>query len=68
VQSSLVVSLQQELLNGFGRWVNRRNIMIAKNNRKLADYVFEQQAITTVTNTHHGHTGSWCSHEPTSWC
>jgi outer membrane protein TolC len=51
VQSSLVVSLQQELLNGFGRWVNRRNIMIAKNNRKLADYVFEQQAITTVTNT-----------------
>jgi outer membrane protein len=51
VQSALVVSLQQELLNGFGRWVNRRNIMIAKNNRKLADYVFEQQAITTVTNT-----------------
>ena len=51
VQSALVVSLQQELLNGFGRWVNLRNIMIAKNNRKLADYVFEQQAITTVTNT-----------------
>jgi outer membrane protein TolC len=51
VQSALVVSLQQELLNGFGRWVNRRNIMIAKNNRRLADYVFEQQAITTVTNT-----------------
>jgi outer membrane protein TolC len=46
-----VVSLQRELLNGFGRWVNRRNIMIAKNNRRLADYVFEQQAITTVTNT-----------------
>src|SRR6202030_2411100 len=51
VQSALVVSLQQELLNGFGRWVNRRNIMIAKNNRKLADYVFEAQAITTVTGT-----------------
>jgi len=28
--------------------------MIAKNNRKLADYVFEQQAITTVTKHHHG--------------
>ena len=28
-----------------------RNIIIAKNNRKLADYAFEQQAITTVTNT-----------------
>src|SRR4029077_16899451 len=51
VQSSLVVTLQQQLLNGFGRFINRRNIMIAKNNRKLADYVFEAQAITTVTST-----------------
>jgi outer membrane protein TolC len=51
VQSSLVVSVQQQLLNGFGRFANRRNILIAKNNRKLADYVFEQQAITTVTST-----------------
>jgi outer membrane protein len=51
VSSSLVVSVQQQLLNGFGRFANRRNILIAKNNRKLADYVFEQQAITTVTNT-----------------
>jgi outer membrane protein TolC len=51
VSSSLIVSVQQELLNGFGRFANRRNIMIAKNNRKLADYVFEQQAITTVTST-----------------
>ena len=51
VSSALVVTLQQQLLNGFGRFANRRNIMIAKNNRKLADYVFEAQAITTVTNT-----------------
>ena len=51
VSSSLVVTLQQQLLNGFGRFANRRNILIAKNNRRLADYVFEQQAITTVTNT-----------------
>jgi outer membrane protein len=51
VSSSLIVTVQQQLLNGFGRFVNRRNILIAKNNRKLADYVFEQQAITTVTNT-----------------
>jgi len=36
-------------LNGFGLAQNRRNIIIAKNNRKLADYEFEQQAITTVT-------------------
>jgi len=51
VSSALVVTVQQQLLNGFGRYLNRRNIMIAKNNRKLADYVFEAQAITTVTNT-----------------
>jgi outer membrane protein len=50
VSSALVVTLQQQLLNGFGRFINRRNILIAKNNRKLADYVFEQQAITTVTS------------------
>jgi outer membrane protein TolC len=31
--------------------VNTRNIRIAKNNRKIADLAFAQQAITTVTNT-----------------
>jgi outer membrane protein len=51
VSSSLILSVQQQLLNGFGRFANRRNIIIAQNNRKLTDYVFEQQAITTVTNT-----------------
>ena len=51
VQSSLTIGFSQQLLNGFGRFANRRNIMIAKNNRKLADLVFSQQAITTVTNT-----------------
>ena len=51
VQSSLTIVFQQQLLNGFGLFANRRNILIAKNNRKLADYAFEQQAITTVTNT-----------------
>jgi outer membrane protein len=51
VTSTLTVSFSQQLLNGFGRFANRRNIMIAKNNRKLADLVFAQQAITTVTST-----------------
>jgi outer membrane protein TolC len=50
VQSSILVGFQQQLLNGFGR-VNTRNIRIAKNNRKIADWAFTQQAITTVTNT-----------------
>jgi outer membrane protein TolC len=51
VQSSIFVGFQQQLLNGFGTAVNTRNIRIAKNNRKIADLAFAQQAITTVTST-----------------
>jgi outer membrane protein len=51
VQSSITVGLSQQLLAGRGRWVNRRNIIIAENNRKIADLTFAQQAITTITNT-----------------
>jgi len=51
VQSALYVGIQQQLLNGAGTFINRRNIMIAKNNRKIADLAFAQQAITTVTGT-----------------
>jgi outer membrane protein TolC len=51
VQSSLSIGFSQQLLNGFGTSIGRRNIMIAKNNRKIADLAFVQQAITTVTNT-----------------
>jgi outer membrane protein len=51
VQSSLTVGFQQQLLAGAGRFVNRRNIIIAENNRKIADLAFAQQAITTTTNT-----------------
>lgn len=51
VQSSVNIGFQQQLLAGAGRFVNRRNILIAENNRKIADLQFAQQAITTVTNT-----------------
>jgi len=51
VQSSIFVGFSQQLLNGFGTKVNTRNIRIAKNNRKIADLAFSQQAITTITNT-----------------
>ena len=51
VLSSIFVGFQQQLLNGFGRSIGSRNIRIAKNNRKIADWAFTQQAITTVTNT-----------------
>jgi outer membrane protein len=51
VTTQIFTGFQQQLLNGFGRAVNTRNIRIAKNNRKIADWAFTQQAITTVTNT-----------------
>src|SRR5216684_763558 len=51
VTTTLFAGFQQQLLNGFGRSVTTRNIRIANNNRKIADWAFTQQAITTVTNT-----------------
>jgi outer membrane protein TolC len=51
VNSNLQVSLSQPLLNGFGIKMGTRNIRIAQNVRKIADWAFAQQAITTVTNT-----------------
>jgi outer membrane protein len=51
VQSSLAIGYSQQLLAGAGTFVNRRNIIITENNRKIADLAFAQQAITTVTST-----------------
>ena len=51
VSSNLQVSISQPLLNGFGKQMWTRNIRIANNNRKIADWAFVQQAITTITNT-----------------
>jgi outer membrane protein len=51
VQSALTIGIQQQLLAGRGRFVNRRNILITENNRKIADLAFAQQAIATVTST-----------------
>jgi outer membrane protein TolC len=39
----------QNLLNGFGKAVNARNIRVQKNNMKATDLQFKQQVITTVT-------------------
>lgn len=43
------LTLTQNLLNGFGRAVNDRNIRVQKNNLKVTDLQFKQQVITTVT-------------------
>lgn len=51
IASNLQVSISQPLLNGFGKSQWTRNIRIANNNRKIADWDFAQQAITSITKT-----------------
>ena len=45
----LDIQLTQSLLNGFGKRVNGRNILVQKNNIKVTDLQFKQQVITTVS-------------------
>jgi len=51
-QSSAIMSLSvsQNLLNGFGMAVNKREIRISRNSRHIADLTFKQQVIATVNN------------------
>ncbi|MBZ5695042.1 MAG: TolC family protein [Acidobacteriia bacterium] len=49
VQTSLQVQLTQPLLNGFGRLINKRYIIEAKNTVKVGESQFAQQVMTTVT-------------------
>ena len=46
--ASLTFRLTQNLLQGFGRAVNNRNIEVARNNIEGADLTFKLQVITTV--------------------
>ncbi|MBV8846577.1 MAG: TolC family protein [Bryobacterales bacterium] len=46
---NLDLQVTQNLLNGFGRAVNGRNIQVQKNNQKVSDLQFQQQVITTVS-------------------
>lgn len=48
--SSLDLLITQPLLQGFGAKVNNRTIVVARNNRKVADLTFKQQVIATVSN------------------
>ena len=48
--SNLGFTVTQSLLRGFGRTVNNRNIRIARNEMGVADLVFTQQVITTVSS------------------
>jgi outer membrane protein len=44
----LDLQITQNLLQGFGRAVNGRNIRVQRNNVKVSDLQFKQQVITTV--------------------
>lgn len=49
VQSNLIVTGSQQLLNGFGRAANEHYIRIAQVNKKIADQTLVQQVITSIT-------------------
>jgi outer membrane protein TolC len=46
--SSFSLNLTQPLMRGFGRSVNRRYILIARNDLHVSDLVFREQVISTV--------------------
>jgi|HubBroStandDraft_6_1064221.scaffolds.fasta_scaffold46057_2 outer membrane protein len=49
VNSSLGFTITQPLLQGFGADLNKRYIRIARNSQKVADLVFRQQVMDTVS-------------------
>jgi outer membrane protein TolC len=49
-QSSLSLSIQQNLLQGFRPSVNNRAIRVAKNQQNISDLTFKNQVMATVTN------------------
>lgn len=49
VQSTMTFTISQPLLNGFGLLPNTRFILEAKNTLKVADSLFAQQVMTTVS-------------------
>ena len=49
LDSSYTLTLQQQLLAGFGLGPNLRYLRIARNNQKISDAAFQLQVITTVT-------------------
>ncbi len=49
VPAGMTLGFNQRLLNGFGYRANAASIRIAKNDLKVADSVFRQQVITTVS-------------------
>ncbi len=49
ISGDVDLQVTQNLLQGFGRAVNGRNIRVQRNNVKVSDLQFKQQVITTVS-------------------
>src|SRR5271157_5855357 len=49
-QSTLQLTINQNLLQGFRQSVNNRAIRVAKNQRHISDLTFKSQVMTTVAN------------------
>ena len=49
ISADLSATITQRLTQGFGRAVNARNILIARNNQEIEDLNFEDQVITTIS-------------------
>ena len=49
LQSSFRAQATQHILQGFGTWINKRFIVQAKNDRRIADSAFRQQVIYTIS-------------------
>jgi outer membrane protein TolC len=49
IQSTLGISVTQYFLRGFGREVNDRFILIAKNSKVVSDYAFKYSVLTDIT-------------------
>ena len=45
------ITLQQQLLAGFGTGPNLRYLRIAKNNKKISDIAFKMQIVATITQS-----------------
>jgi outer membrane protein TolC len=61
--NSLNISIQHNLLQGFGRALNARNITIAKLNIRINDLTFKQQVMSTIASVLNAYYGLSADYE-----
>src|SRR5271170_586217 len=63
LSSSWSATLTQHLAYGFGKWINERFIIQAKNNRKISDAGFRQQILYTINQVENIYVGLVSTYE-----